>query len=545
MSYSCLNITEQQFDEIYQGTSVHNYKHLFFTAPKDEQDLFENYLPSKLWRLNNIYTIVNKYGDLVRYRMNLAQHKVHAASLRHPRLIILKSRQQGISTHWLVDFFDDCVCYHNFSIGLMAQGLDESETLLERIITLWDWLDQDIKDHLGVTIKVNNSKEFSLSNKSKIFVRTSFRSTTLQRLHISEMGKIANKNPDKAKETKTGTLQALAQGNKGIVESTAEGENMFKDMWDNAVTNIHLLSPKDFYPVFLSWLDDPDCNIEIDQPISTKAQKYFDTIEKDLGIKLTRTQKNFWIAQYRELGDRIFQEYPTTSVEAFMATKDGAYYAKLYLENVIAFKREVPNLYDKNLSVQLSIDLGMNDTNSLCAAQWYNHLRIIDEFADHGQKISYYTDWIKSRPWFPNLTHVILPHDAEVKDLTSGETRTEVFARELKYDLDGNETNITITVLPKIDRNEGIEQVRQLIPMLWVDTTIEYLRYCLLNYKKEWDEKRERWRDKPEHDEASNGADSIRYMAMGVDKGSTFKAKPQTLTKVAYARSRQRGDIDV
>lgn len=549
--YSCLSISREEFREIYENLPILEYEDLFFTKPTSQDDIFYKYLPSKLWRLNNLYTIVDKWGDSVIFRMNRAQHIVYSDSLRHPRLIILKSRQQGISTLWLVSFFDDLVFIANLSIGLMAQGLDEAETLLERTKFLWDQLHEDIKNFMNVRLINNNTKLFSLSNKSKIFIRTSFRSTTLQRLHISEMGKIANKTPEKAKETKTGTLQALAQGNTGVVESTAEGDNMFKDMWDVAVSHCHQLSLKDFKPIFLSWLDDPDCVLEIDQVVTTKVSEYFKKLETSLNKKLTREQKNFWIAQYRELGEKIYQEYPSTAIEAFMATKQGAYYAEQYMEWVVGYKREIENLYDPNLDVQIAIDLGMNDTNVLGPFQTYGkETRIIDEFYDSGQPIKYYCDWIKKQPWFHNLTHVILPHDAEVKEMTSGKKRIEVFQDELREDLNGNPTNIYFTVLERTSVQEGIDQVRQMIGNLYMDKKVEYIKSCIINYKKEWNEKAETWRDKPLHDEFSNGADCVRYIAIGQDKSSRNRHKinkeiNKQITNTQSIYNQARGNFDV
>jgi hypothetical protein len=503
-----LNITKEQFLTIYAGTKILDYIDIFFTEPVDEEDLKNNYLTSKLWRLNNVYTIVNKYGKQVKFRMNLSQHKVYAASMRHSRLIILKSRQQGISTLWLVSFFDDGCTIRNFSIGLMAQGQDEASTLLTRVKILWETLPPAFIQYLGINIDVDNTKALSLSNGSSLFVRTSFRSTTLQRLHISEMGKIANKYPEKAKETKTGTLQAIAPGNIAIIESTAEGDNLFKEMWDNSVKYFGELSAKDFYPVFLSWLDDPDCIEQRAQIITDKQQQYFSAVEKELNITLSQEQKNFWVMQYRELGDSIYQEYPTTPIEAFMANKEGAYYARLYLEWVKGHKREVPDLYDKNLDVQVAVDLGMNDTNVLTIFQDYNDsTRIIDEIYDSGQEIAYYTNQLKKKPYFSSIKRVLLPHDANVRELTSGLTRREVFESEL--------TGVEVVVLERIGIAEGIEAVRQVIKRLWIDPKCQYLISCLFNYSKEYDDKRNRWRDKPDHNEFSNGADSLRYMAVG------------------------------
>jgi hypothetical protein len=226
-------ITEEEFFQLFPGK--YEVWELLNTKPRSKHELLTRYLPSKLWRMNNLYWIVDKYGDAIPFKMKRAQWIVYAASLMHARLIILKSRQQGISTLWLISFFDDTLTRFNFKSGLMAQERESAETLLERVKFLWDNLDAGVKQHLQVRISKNNSSEFSFSNNSTLYVRTSFRSATLQRLHISELGKIANKSPEKAKETKTGSLQAIKAGNTAVIESTAEGANMFKQMWDTAI----------------------------------------------------------------------------------------------------------------------------------------------------------------------------------------------------------------------------------------------------------------------------------------------------------------------
>lgn len=504
-------ITKEQFLEVYKGTTLVDYVDIFYSEPKNDQDVLQNYFTSKLWRLNNLYTIIDKWGNEIKFDMKLAQHKVYAASLRHPRLIVLKSRQQGISTLWLVSFFDDAITNNNFSIGLMAQGQDEASTLLTRIKVLWDKLDTNIKDMLCLSTSKDNTKEFSLTNGSNIFIRTSFRSATLQRLHISEMGKIANKYPEKAQETKTGTLQAIAPGNIAVIESTAEGANIFKDMWDNAIKNTNKLSLKDFFPVFLPWYDDPDCVSDIDQLIIPKHADYFDKLEKEVNIKLTRHQKNFWIIQLRELGDKIYQEYPSTYIEAFMKSRDGSFYARLYLEFIKNQGREKTNLYDPNLDVQVAFDLGMNDTMVAKIFQTYRgEMRIFDEIWDSGKPIKYYTDILKKKHYYDHITRVILPHDAQVRELTSNKTRAEVFEEEL----DG----ISVYVLDRTDREDGIEIVRRSIPHIWIDPeACPYLVECFYNYEKEWDDKKDCWRSTPNHNKFSNGADCIRYGCIGAD----------------------------
>lgn len=530
-----LTISREQFKVVYKNTSVLKYEDIFYSKPENDKEYLEKYLPSKLWRLNNLYTIIDKKGSRIRFNMNLAQHKVYAASLKHPRLIILKSRQQGISTLWLVAFFDDCVFYNDFSSGLMAQGTDEAETLLMRTKVLWDEFPEAVKNFLGLDILKNNTKEFSFINGSSIFVRTSFRSTTLQRLHISEFGKIANKYPERARETKTGTLQAIAPGNIAVIESTAEGDNVYKQMWDTAIAYAGDLTDKDFMPVFLSWIDDPDCVLTRYQEPDAKAAKYFSDIEAELNITLTQEQKNFWIAQYRELNNDIFQEYPATAEEAFLKNRDGTYYASLYLRLIRGRKREITNLFDTNLPVQVAVDLGRNDFFVLVFFQTYSDgWRIINSYKNTGFGIKHYCevmDDMQSQLKY-DITELILPHDAEVRDLTSDMTREEAF---WQYGY----KRTTIVDRTK-DINNDRELVRQAMEDMYIDPQAQYIIDCYLNYTKEWDTRRAVWKDTHEHNDHSHGADAIRQMVRG---GKAYVTQNERRRKAHRARHNRGIDI--
>lgn len=525
-----LRISEEVFNTLYPDM-VGWYDHFNDPVPANITDkAFEDlYLKSKLWRLNNLYTVVDKYGNPVKFRMNYAQHRVYAATRQHPRVVILKSRQQGISTFFLVSFCDDAIFCPYLNIGLMAQGTDEAMTLLERSKFLWEHLDTSIKEMLNIKLKKDNTKELSFSNNSTVFIRVSFRSTTLQRLHISEFGKIANANPQRAKETKSGTLQALGRGNTGAVESTAEGRNLFKTMWDSSVLAESLgpLSEKDFKPIFLPWLEDPDCIEPVEQNIDEVAAKYFDELETKLGVKLTKEQKNFWIVQKRELGEDIFQEYPATPEEAFAATRDGTYYSRLYNQEIVRKGRVLHNLYDPNLPVEVYFDLGVDDYFVLGFMQYYNkEYRLIDEYYNNGFDLEFYID--KAYEKFPTIDVMSFPHDIQVRELSRGtaagkaKTRLEV-VREI---LEAKNKKPLVRVLKKPSIAEGIELTKQMLKMLWIDSRCTYLQSCLTNYTKEYDDKLQVWKDTPKHDEYSHGADMLRQVAvgmqnyMGVIKGS-------------------------
>ena len=504
-----LSITREQYKEIYAGTLLIQDMHLFESKPDSDEDMILNYLPCKLWRMNNIYTIRDKFGTPMKFNLHRAQHIVYADSLRHPRLIILKSRQQGISTLWLISYFDDAVFLDNMNVGLMAQDADAATDLLERVTYAWDDLNDGIKTFLGIVRETNNSKVTSFNNGSKIFVRTSFRSGTLTRLHISELGKIANKYPEKAKETNSGSLQAIKAGNTVIIESTAEGrDNLFATKWRTAENHIGPLSDLHFKDVFLSWVDDPDCNITTPVRMKQEDIDYIAMVERDLNIRLTTTQKNWAAAKREELDDEFDREYPYNSESAFAQARDGSYYGRLYKE-LKDGGRIRENLFEPELKVIVSFDLGMSDTFEMLFWQedvsvtGRAQIRLIDHYHNSGEGLDHYVAVLRARNY--RYEKFVLPHDAKKRELGSAKS----IGSQLK-DLG----LVKQKILPRDDILPGIQATREMMPVLWIDPKCEYVMSAFENYTKEWDSNRGVWKDKPRHDEWSNPMDAVRYYAM-------------------------------
>lgn len=216
-----------------------------------------------------------------------------------------------------------------------------------------------------------------------------------------------------------------------------------------------------------------------------------------------------------------------------MATREGTYWAKAYLERVKQAGREKDTPYDPRLDVQLAVDIGMDDTNVIIASQTIrDDVRLIDEIIDDGRHIGSYAEEIKDRPWGANVTLIILPHDAEVREHTSGRTRREVWEEEFP--------DAHVLVLPKIGVQEGIDMVRELIPNLIVDpSNCEYIVECFYNFTKEWDDKREKWKNHPAKNEWEHGASGLRYLAQGIERGSLPRGQAEK-----RSRRRSRG-VDV
>lgn len=512
-----LKISKGEFISLY-GDKVR--MDIFEREPKDEADLVANFLPSKLWRLNNLYHItvktIKNEESIIKFNMNKSQHRTYASFLEHPRLIILKSRQQGISTFWLIFFLDSALVCGYTAEGLMAQGEDEATTLLKRVKIAWEWFPQSVKNFLQLTLAGNNTKEYSFSNGSSIFIRNSFRSTTLHGLHISEFGKICATRPDRAEETKAGSMQTVGAGNPIIIESTAEGENDFKEMWDEAIIAEQKAirtgegyADDDFKPLFLSWLDDPDCVSSRYEEPSAEQIIMFKKWEDQLDVVITTEQRNFWISKKRLMKHKMSQEYPTTPEEAFSKQNEGYYYATAYNEHVIKQGRIRSKLYEPRLPVNVAMDLGVSDTFFMVFWQVFqNEIRVIDEYANEGEGLAHYVGVLNERAEVLGYHYntIIGPHDLNVRNL--GEQARTRF--EILQDLGLN----NLEILPRTPLEDGIESVRELIPNMYVDEQCEKFDMCMRKYSKSWDAINKVWKDKkPIHNKFSHGADATRYMA--------------------------------
>ncbi len=448
---------------------------------------------------------------------------------KHSRKIILKSRQQGISTLYIAHNMDSCITKSNFSAGIQSYGKDEAKKLSQRAELMWNEMPQAIKDALGIKLIKNNQDGMFFSNGSVLRIGN-FRGDTLQSLHVSELGKIAIKYPEKARELKTGAFEAVGKGNRITIESTAEGKTgLFYELWKKSqlkAKNNTPLGPFDFEAIFLSWIVDPDCNIDVPVDLTPDLEQYFIDLERQLKITLTPTQKWWYASKLENLGEDMKREYPSYPEEAFEQSVEGTYYKNEYAKLKIRSE-----LYDPNLVVHSAMDLGMNDEFSIGFFQVFEHgntttPRIIGEYQNSGYGLEHYAEVFrqltKTRGWKHGKTYV--PHDIKVKELIAGKTRWDAM-KELGFNL---------VLVKKHKVIDGIEATRQFLKTVEIDESCEIIRSAIQNYRKRYDQKLGVFLDSPLHDEFSHPADMLRYMAMGL----RHKA-PQDNYTIGLSRKRQ------
>lgn len=464
-------------------------------------------LASKLWRLNNLYKIRDKNGELRIMKLNESQLYT-LTQFKHNKKIILKSRQQGMTTLAVAYNLDSCIFHPGFSAGVQSYGIDESRKLQLKAKLMWEEFDPDIKAALNIDLIINNANGMQFTNGSILKIGN-FRGDTLQSLHVSELAKIAKKYPEKARELKTGAFQAIGKNSKITIESTAEGKaGLFYELWQKAVMKQDLckaegaqLSPFDFEPIFLSWMMDPDCHLESPVSIPPELEEYFSTFDPPLA----NTQKWWYAAKYEEIGAEIKQEYPSTPKEAFEKVLEGTYYANEYKKLTLG-KFD----YNPNYLVFSAVDLGMNDTFSNIFFQVDVHgvCTIFAEYMDSGHGLEYYRDVYdamqKKYSW--TFGHTYVPHDVAVRELTSAKTRLEVL-KELKFHP---------ILIKRHQLVDGIEATRQFLKEVRIDTSCEITIAAIQNYRKAFNDQLGVFLDKPVHDEHSHPADALRYLAMGL-----------------------------
>jgi hypothetical protein len=465
------------------------------------------------WRLNNLYFIQDKLGEVVLFRLNEAQTVL--LDELHYLNIILKARQMGFSTFILILALDCCMFNSNFNAGLVADTLDNAKGLLKRIKFAYERLPLEIKS--VVPIKTDNATEIEFQNGSGIEVGVSLRSGTKNFIHVSEYGKICAKAPEKAKEIKSGTLNTIAPRQLVFIESTAEGRSGdFYDKTQQARSLVDAgkaLGDLDYRFHFFPWWKDATYQVSQEHLITEEDAKYFADLKAEFGIELTEPQKWWYAAKKVEQGDDMWKEYPSTPEEAFKAAKDGAYFAK-EMRNLRQLGKIGAFPFVPGIAVNTMWDFGLGDTQTIWLHQEVaGENRFVGYFEDSGMGLGHYFNWLERWRAMRNATfgQHLAPHDVDHRrqTATSGQAETiKTMAAGLGYTFETVERNP--------DKINSIQSIRTKLPSCSFDEAgcakgIIHLE----NYSRDWDEKLSVWRNHPRHDEHSHGADAFMVFSDG------------------------------
>ncbi|HHH0385514.1 TPA: terminase [Yersinia enterocolitica] len=478
-------------------------------------------LKNRFWRLNHLYKIKDKNGKCVTFKMTPEQLEYFDGM--HDRNVILKARQLGFTTEVCIIQLD-LALFHKKECALIAHSLPDAERLFRnKTQYAYRLLPDDIKRANPLTKETTS--EYVFDKGGSVTVSTSFRGGTLYSLHVSEFGKICAKYPEKAKEIVTGAFEAVPLGGKITLESTAEGRaGYFYDYCqdaEKAQLQGKELSNLDWKFFFFSWWKNPQYAIDPVEALPQRLVDYFAEMEAKHCVHLNERQKSWYYAKEKTLGDDMKREYPTIPAEAFQQSVEGAYYAKQF--RWLYTNKRICKLPDNShLPVHTFWDIGVGDSTAI----WFvrevgEEFHIIDYYENSGEGLRHYMKVLKDRGY--TYGDHWGPHDIENREFGSDAKSRKELARE-GYEIDGQIYSMTFKVVPKTGVDTGIESVREILPKCVFDDEkcAEGITH-LEGYRKEWDDKRGCWKDKPLHDHTSHGSDGFRYFAVAKNNKRTYK----------------------
>jgi hypothetical protein len=280
--------------------------------------------------------IQTKAGRMARFEPNFAQEYVRTKIEEQRertgkvRVLILKARQEGISTWCASRIYRGCTLWGNKRGLVLADKLDRAGD----IFGIYERYDREVPDELRPPRKsTRGAREMSWKTDSRITVETAGdpdagRGSTVHYLHASEIAVWP-----KADETWTALMQAVpTEGGEVYVESTAKGVgNLFHRLWLLAESGL-----SEWMPIFLPWWVHAEYQREVTEGEWDEIKYSSDPWERkamDEGIywegrfhRLSINQIAWRRGKIRDdfLGDeRTFrQEYPSNAREAFVLSGD-------------------------------------------------------------------------------------------------------------------------------------------------------------------------------------------------------------------------------
>ncbi|NFQ02760.1 terminase [Clostridium sporogenes] len=269
--------------------------------------------------------IVNKEGKTVPFILTDEQRQfVEGLEAEN---IVLKSRQLGLSVVSIALAIRQCIVYPNSCCLLVSYDQKSCNAVFGKLKQQFNSLPKWLKPQT----EANNRQEIKMVNGSKITCVTAgnkelSRGDTLQFIHLSEFA--FWKNPDKHLNSIT---QAIGTGATLIIESTANGVNLFHDLYFKSKNK-----ENSFKPYFFNWIDGGSLfkkkykeAVKRYKAINNKnlIENDLDDEEKEL-LKLGASMEQLtWrrMTISKTSLEQFHQEYPSTDVEAFIISGNSVF----------------------------------------------------------------------------------------------------------------------------------------------------------------------------------------------------------------------------
>lgn len=188
-------------------------------------------------------------------------------------------------------------------------------------------------------------------------------------------------------------------------------------------------------------------------------------------------------------------------------TLDGAIYAR-ELREAQEEGRIGQVKYDPTKPVSVYCDLGFSDSTAMWFVQFIGgDVRVIDYLEDSQRPFPDYLKQLQAKQYVYQT--LWLPHDAQAKSLGTGRSIEEI----------SRGAGWRVRIVPRLSVADGISAVRTVFPTLWFDRVLcaDGLQ-ALRHYRYDVDPTTGQFSRQPLHDDASHGADALRYVAVAMQE---------------------------
>ena len=305
--------------------------------------------------------IVNKDGEQVPFVINEVQEKIDnkIKELEDQglpvRIIVLKARQEGVSTYTQGKILCRTVKNKNRNALVVAHRDDSTTAIFEKAKYMYNHLPGNVKP----LQRASNTKELIFDKpthyhgkeqglNSKIKVQTAGsgdigRSDTYHYVHLSEFAFYSG-DPE---ATLTGILNSVPDipGTIVLIESTANGMNAFKELWDKAEAG-----ESDFIPMFFAWHDYPSYQKSVTEEERIEIMSSLDEYEQSIvDLYNLSAEQIAWYRWKLRNGcsgnkDLMKQENPSFPKESFLSTGRPVFNSNQILMRIEQLKK----IYAKN-----------------------------------------------------------------------------------------------------------------------------------------------------------------------------------------------------
>lgn len=238
--------------------------------------------------------------------------------------------------------------------------------------------------------------------------------------------------------------------------------------------------------------------------------------------QVAKTEPGWFFSEYKASQTGIFSPEDLAAIKAtmtqdsyeqeyecsFEASVKGAVFAR-EMQAVRESGRITRVAYEPRLPVHTAWDLGMDDSTAIWFAQFVpgGEVRLIGYYENRGHGLHHYVGVLReqSAKWgFAYGDHYV-PHDIEVRELGTGQSRLEVL-QSLGL--------VSLQVVKALKMDDGLNAARMLLPKCWFNESacaqgIEALKH----YRWAPQTDNATGPAKPVHDASSHGADAFRTLA--------------------------------